>query len=120
MTPSPTTSPALPPPRVSGALPLLGHLLELRRAPIELMWRARAACGELAELRFANQSVVMMYGEAAHEVFFRAAEEQLDQAAAYPFMTPIFGAGVVFDATPEQRQQALRNASLRDKIPILR
>jgi sterol 14-demethylase len=58
----------------------------------------------------------MMYGEAAHETFFRASDEQLDQAAAYPFMTPIFGEGVVFDATPEQRQQALRNSSLRDKM----
>ncbi len=106
----------LPPPRVSGGLPFLGHLLQLRRSPIALMRRAHEECGELAELRFANQPVVMMYGESAHEAFFRAPEEQLDQAAAYPFMTPIFGAGVVFDATPEQRQQALRNSSLRDKM----
>jgi sterol 14-demethylase len=60
--------------------------------------------------------VVMMYGEEAHEAFFRAPDEQLDQAAAYPFMTPIFGRGVVFDATPEQRKQALKNQSLRDKL----
>jgi sterol 14-demethylase len=57
-----------------------------------------------------------MYGEQAQEAFFRAPDEQLDQAAAYPFMTPIFGRGVVFDATPEQRKQALRNQSLRDKM----
>ena len=31
-------------------------------------------------------------------------------------MTPVFGRGVVFDATPEQRKQALRNQSLRDSI----
>ena len=37
----------------------------------------------------------------------------LDQAAAYPFMTPIFGKGVVFDATPEQRQEMLKNQALR-------
>ena len=40
----------------------------------------------------------------------------LSFAAAYPFMTPIFGRGVVFDATPEQRKQAMRNQSLRDKF----
>ena len=39
--------------------------------------------------------------------FFRAPDEVLDQAAAYPFMTPIFGKGVVFDASPEERQQML-------------
>ncbi len=50
----------------------------------------------------------MMYGEEAQEAFFRAPDEQLDQAAAYPFMTPIFGKGVVFDATPEQRKQAMQ------------
>ena len=33
------------PPRLSGGWPLLGHLLELRRDPIALMQRLRAACG---------------------------------------------------------------------------
>ena len=104
------------PPRASGGLPFLGQLLELRRAPIDLMRRVYDECGEVGEMRWAGQSVVMMYGEEAQEAFFRAPDEQLDQASAYPFMTPIFGRGVVFDATPEQRKQALRNQSLRDKL----
>jgi sterol 14-demethylase len=58
----------------------------------------------------------MLSGEKAQEAFFRATDEQLDQAAAYPFMTPIFGRGVLFDATPEQRKQAVRNRSLRDQF----
>lgn len=103
-------------PRASGGIPLLGHLLQLRRSPIELMRRVHEECGEIGEMRWANQDVVMMYGEEAHEAFFRAPDEQLDQAAAYPFMTPIFGKGVVFDATPEQRKQAIKNQSLRDKF----
>jgi sterol 14-demethylase len=103
-------------PRASGGLPLLGHLLQLRRSPIELMQRVHDECGEIGEMRWANQRVAMMYGEEAHEAFFRAPDEQLDQAAAYPFMTPIFGKGVVFDASPEQRKQALKNQSLRDKL----
>ncbi len=104
------------PPRVSGGLPLLGHLLEMRRSPIALFQRVRDQHGELGEIRLAGNRVVMLYGEEAQEAFFRASDEQLDQAAAYPFMTPIFGRGVVFDATPEQRKQALRNQSLRDKL----
>ena len=43
-------------------------------------------------------------------------DEELDQAAAYPFMTPMFGEGVVFDASPEERRRALHNQSLRDKF----
>ena len=104
-----------PIPRLSGRVPLLGHLLQLRRDPIRLMRRCRDECGEVGEITLAGQSVVMLYGEAAQEAFFRAPDEELDQAAAYPFMKPIFGPGVVFDATPEQRKQALRNRSLRDQ-----
>src|SRR5258706_6331983 len=104
------------PPRLSGGLPLLGHLLELRRAPIDLVWRVGNECGEIGEMNWAGNRVVLLSGEAAQEAFFRAEEEQLDQAAAYPFMTPIFGRGVVFDGTPEQRRQAMRNQSLRDKM----
>jgi sterol 14-demethylase len=104
------------PPLLSGRLPFLGHLLQLRRAPIELFWRARRECGEIAELDFAGNRVVLFSGEEAQEAFFRGSDEQLDQAAAYPFMTPIFGKGVVFDATPEQRRQAMRNQSLRDQF----
>lgn len=102
-------------PRLSGGLPLLGHLLEMRRDPIGLMQRCRDECGDVGELRLAGQPLVMLYGAEAQEAFFRAPDEQLDQAAAYPFMKPVFGPGVVFDATPEQRKQALRNRSLRDQ-----
>ncbi len=102
-------------PRLSGGLPFLGHLLQLRRDPIRLMQRCRDECGEVGEIVLAGHPVVMLYGEAAQEQFFRAPDEELDQAAAYPFMKPIFGPGVVFDATPEQRKQALRNRSLRDQ-----
>jgi sterol 14-demethylase len=103
-------------PKASGGWPLIGHLLELRKAPLELMQRVHDECGEIGEMRLARQPVVMMYGEEAHEAFFRAPDEQLDQASAYPFMTPIFGKGVVFDGTPEQRKEALRNQALRDQM----
>jgi sterol 14-demethylase len=104
------------PPVLSRGWPLLGHLQELRRRPIELFARARRECGEIAELNFAGNRVVLLSGEEAQEAFFRGSDEQLDQAAAYPFMSPIFGRGVLFDATPEQRKQGLRNQSLRDSF----
>ena len=76
----------------------------------------RRECGEVGEVNFAGNRVVLLIGAEAQEAFFRATDEQLDQAAAYPFMTPVFGRGVVFDATPEQRKQGLRNQSLRDSF----
>lgn len=103
-------------PEVSGDDGDTGHLEELRRDPIGLMQRVREECGDVGAFRLADRRVVLLSGADANEVFFRAPDEELDQAAAYPFMTPIFGEGVVFDASPEERRRALHNQSLRDKF----
>jgi len=98
---------------VSGAEPDSGHLEELRRDPIALMRRVRDECGDVGCFDLAGRPVVLLSGAQANEHFFRAPDEDLDQASAYPFMTPIFGKGVVFDASPERRREALRNQALR-------
>ncbi|MGI5321429.1 cytochrome P450 [Actinomadura nitritigenes] len=90
-----------------------GHLPEMRVDPISLFHRVREECGDVGRFRLADKDVVLVSGAEANEVFFRAPDERLDQAAAYPFMTPIFGKGVVFDASPEERQQMLKNQALR-------
>jgi sterol 14alpha-demethylase len=90
-----------------------GHLAEMRVDPIGLFERVRAECGDIGRFRLADKHVVLVSGADANEQFFRAPDSTLDQAAAYPFMTPIFGKGVVFDASPEERQQMLKNQALR-------
>ena len=114
--PSPEHPGGQAPPLLSRSRPLIGHLGELRKNPIKLFQRVRDELGEIGEINFAGNRVVMMMGEEAQEAFFRGSDEQLDQAAAYPFMTPIFGRGVVFDGTAEQRKQAIRNQSLTAKF----
>jgi len=104
------------PPRVSGGLGENAHLDELSRDPIGLMARVRAECGDVGEFTIGDRDVVLLTGADANEFYFRAPEEQLDQAEAYPFMTPIFGKGVVFDAPPERRREMLHNQALRDKF----
>jgi sterol 14-demethylase len=104
------------PPRVSGGTGETGHLEELRVDPIALLSRVRAECGDVGVFRLADREVVLLTGAEANEVFFRAPEEILDQAEAYPFMTPVFGEGVVFDAPPERRREMLHNQALRDKF----
>lgn len=102
------------PPVVSGGDPARGgHLEELRNDPITLMRRLRAECGDVGCFDLAGRPVVLLTGGQANEFFFRAADEDMDQAEAYPFMTPIFGKGVVFDASPERRREALHNQALR-------
>jgi sterol 14alpha-demethylase len=90
-----------------------GHLAEMRVDPVGLFERVHAECGEIGRFRLADKDVVLVFGADAQEQFFRAPDNTLDQAAAYPFMTPIFGKGVVFDASPEERQQMLKNQALR-------
>ena len=90
-----------------------GHLEDLRDDPIDLLHRVRDECGDVGRFRLAERDVVLVSGAEANEQFFRAPDSTLDQAAAYPFMTPIFGKGVVFDASPEERQQMLKNQALR-------
>jgi len=99
--------------RVSGGESEHGHLEEFRTDPIGLMTRLRAECGDVGYFQLAGKKVILLTGEEANEFFFRAADEDLDQAEAYPFMTPIFGKGVVFDASPERRKEMLHNSALR-------
>ncbi|MEV6068612.1 cytochrome P450 [Nocardia sp. NPDC052001] len=101
------------PQQVSGGEHEHGHLEEFRTDPIALMARVRAECGDIGSFRLATRDVILLSGAQANEFFFRAGDEDLDQAAAYPFMKPIFGEGVVFDAPPERRKEMLHNTALR-------
>ena len=99
--------------RVSGGADEYGHLEEFRTDPISLMARLRQECGDVGAFQLADKQVILLTGAEANEFFFRAADSELDQAQAYPFMTPIFGKGVVFDASPERRKEMLHNSALR-------
>ncbi|ONM47882.1 cytochrome P450 [Nocardia donostiensis] len=101
------------PPRVSGGEHEHGHLEEFRVDPIALMRRVREECGDVGLFELAGRQVILLSGAEANEFFFRAGDDELDQAAAYPFMKPIFGEGVVFDASPERRKEMLHNSALR-------
>jgi sterol 14-demethylase len=98
---------------VSGDTGPNGHLEELRGDPIGLLSRVRAECGDVGVFNLAGRDVVLATGAEANEAYFRAPDDVLDQGEAYPFMTPIFGKGVVFDAPPERRKEMLRNQALR-------
>ena len=100
-------------PRVSGGEEEHGHLEEFRTDPIGLMKRVRDECGDVGWFQLVDKQVVMLSGSEANEFFFRSSDSELNQAEAYPFMTPIFGEGVVFDASPERRAEMLHNSALR-------
>lgn len=103
------------PPKLSGALPLVGHLFDFGKNPHAFMMRLRRQLGEVAEFKLFHQSMVLLTGTEASEAFYRAPDEVLDQGPAYKIMTPIFGKGVVFDAPI-----ARKNAQLSMLMPALR
>jgi sterol 14-demethylase len=105
------------PPSLTGALPLLGHILEFGKNPHEFMMRLRQKLGDVAEFKMFHQDMVLLTGDKASEAFYRAADETLDQGSAYKIMTPIFGHGVVFDAPIRKKNQQLQMLmpALRDK-----
>lgn len=115
--PEKTVSLAKEPPKMPGALPILGHMLRFGKNPFQYMMTLRNTLGEIGEFRMFHQKMVLMTGPEANEAFFRAADVQLDQSQAYKIMTPIFGKGVVFDAPPHKKDQQLKMLMpvLRDK-----
>jgi sterol 14alpha-demethylase len=101
------------PPRVSGGEHEHGHLEEMRTDPVGLLRRVHEECGPVGSFDLAGRTVVLLTSAETNEWYFRTPDGLLDQAAAYPFMTPIFGEGVVFDAPPERRAEMIRSTALR-------
>lgn len=97
-----------PPPRLSGGLPVLGHSLEFVRATVDLLFRANRELGEVAAFTVFQREMVAMFGPEAHEAVFRAPDAELSPMEAYKIMTPVFGKGVVYDATPEIMAEQLK------------
>jgi sterol 14-demethylase len=96
-----------PPPRVSGALPVVGHGLEFARDLLGLLSRAYREHGEVAGLRVFNKDIVVMTGPRAQEAMFRAPDEVLSPSEAYKMMVPVFGKDIVYDAPPSRMHEQL-------------
>ncbi len=96
------------PPIVSGGREEGGHMPEFEADYCAFISRAHAECGELAEFDFGGQETILMSGPDAQEVFFRTPDEVFSQAQAYQVMVPVFGPGVIFDATPERCKTQLK------------
>ena len=114
------------PARLSREYPVFGHMAEFVRNPFELLKRARTEGEELITLRLLHQDIVLVSGPEAHEAFFRAPDDQLCRREAYKLMTPIFGEGVIFDASPKRGEeqvrmsmQMLRDQRMRGYPPII-
>ena len=107
----------LSPPTMPGALPLIGNMHQFGNNPSSYLKKVRDQLGEIAEFKMFHQEMVLLTGNDASELFYRASDEELDQSEAYKLMTPIFGKGVIFDAPNDIKSQQLKMLmpALRDK-----
>jgi lanosterol synthase len=106
-----------PIPRVSGGLPLLGHLVPFVRTAVQLLERARKECGDVAAFDVGPKKMILLTGPKASEAFFRASDEVLNPSEAYKMMEPVFGKDVVYDAPPAKmaEQFSMLLPCLQDK-----
>jgi sterol 14-demethylase len=104
-------------PKLTGGLPILGHMIPFAKNPYAFMSKAREQGGDIVQFNIMNQTMMLMTGEEASELFYRSGDDILDQSEAYKMMTPIFGAGVVFDAPVKRKNEQLKMLmpALRDK-----
>lgn len=109
-----------PIPELGGAVPVLGHSIEFVRSTVDLLARAERELGEVAAFHVAGRKMVALFGPEAHAAIFRAPDILLDPSEAYSIMTPVFGDGMVYDATPEKMAEqfkmllpALKDARMR-------
>ncbi|KAF6003280.1 hypothetical protein F1559_002642 [Cyanidiococcus yangmingshanensis] len=114
------------PPMYQEGLPLVGNLFAFARNPLRLAERAYAQLGDVFTIAIGPKRFTFLVGPSAHEVFFRATDDELDQAPVYAFSVPVFGRGVVYDAPLTVRLEqfrfvstALRAARLREYVPLM-
>ena len=94
-------------PRLSGGLPVVGHLFPFVRTAVDLLARARAECGDVVAFDVGPKRMVLMTGPEASEAFFRAPDDVLNPSEAYKMMVPVFGKDVVYDAPREKMAEQL-------------
>jgi len=55
-----------------------------------------------------GQNLTFLIGPLAHETFYKPNDDYLSQSEVYQLMTPVFGKGLVYDATPKRRAQQMQ------------
>jgi sterol 14-demethylase len=92
---------------LSGGDPVVGHIRDFSRDPCATMDRGARECGEVFRLNLFGNSIVVILGPEGNEAVFRAPEDVLSPKEAYRLMTPIFGAGIAYDAEPHIMDEQL-------------
>lgn len=92
------------PPLIFTGLPLIGPVIEFLKGPLPMVKNCYEKYGPVFTLVVPGTRITFMVGPEAQEPFFRLGDESLSPQECYGFMKPVFGPGVVYDASKKNRQ----------------
>lgn len=121
-----TTAKLKTPPKLKGALPVIGHTRAFISDTVGLLQRTHDECGAVGKFKLFGKDIILFTGPEAHEALFRQPDEVLSPNAAYKMMVPVFGEGVAYGAEPSKMAEqmhmlypALRNNRMRTYTEIV-
>jgi sterol 14alpha-demethylase len=97
------------PPRMSGALPVLGHVIEYIRSPADMIRRGHAELGDVFSFRLPGRDAVVLLGTDRSRFLFSETDKIFPISAAYPFLRRMFAPDFYIlteDHDEYKRQQA--------------
>lgn len=104
-------------------IPLIGQIIEFGMAPMKMVERCYRDYGPVFTVPMGKERMTFLIGPDAQEAFCKASDEVLSPDEVYEFMKPVFGPGVVYDASKKRRQvqfssmaNGLRTARLKGYV----
>ncbi|KAL7428973.1 hypothetical protein ACHAXH_005164 [Discostella pseudostelligera] len=85
-------------------IPVIGTIIEFGKSPVKMVQRCYEDYGPVFTVPFFHKRLTFLIGPEAQEPFFKAPDEILSQNEVYGFMKPVFGPGIVYDASKKNRQ----------------
>lgn len=85
-------------------IPIFGPCIEFGKSPMKMVKRLYDDYGPVYTVPILNQRLTFLVGPDAQAPFFKCLDDQLSPQEVYGFMKPVFGAGVVYDASKKNRQ----------------
>ncbi|MEM8535412.1 MAG: cytochrome P450, partial [Chloroflexota bacterium] len=80
-----------PPPIVSGAQPLIGHIAEFGQAREKLLWRGYREHGDVFTIKLGPQPVAVVNGATHNRMFYTETDKALKIQGANPSLEAAFG-----------------------------
>lgn len=85
-------------PPIYSPVPLFGAMFEFGKNPIETLFKIHKQLGDIFTVHLVGSNMTYVIGPAAHDLFFKATDEELSPKEAYKFIIPVFGKNVVYDS----------------------